>query len=127
MIRGAGGRATSVLLVDGDVLVRKGLAAVIRGEYGLLMVAQAATAATSVSEASHHKPDVAVIDADLVVGRDIDLCERIRAVSPQTRCIIHAATAFVSDNARGEDAVVLKQLRGDGLADTIRNVTRHHA
>ncbi len=113
-----------VLVADSDVLVCEGVAAVIGSKDDLLVVALTATAADSIDKAARHKPDVAVIDADLAVGPGIDVCDRIKAMSPHTRCIVHATTAFIGDQTRGADAVVLKQLFGDGLANTIRHIAQ---
>lgn len=116
-----------VLVTDSDVLVCEGIAAVIGSNDDLLVVAQALTASASVDGAARHHPDVVVIDADLALGPDIDVCDRIRAVSPQTQCIIHATSRLVSDRTRGSDAVELKHLVGDSLTNTIRHLTQNAA
>lgn len=107
-----------VLVVDRDALVREGVTRLLTGHDGLQVVALAATADAAINEAARSKPDVAVIDADLAGS---DLCAKVRSASPRTLCILHANTHRASQQRSQADAVVLKQLLGGHLADTIRH------
>ncbi len=107
-----------VLVVDRDGRVREGVTRRLEAHDDIQVVAHAATADAAINEASRSKPDVAVIDADLAGS---DLCAKVRSASPRTLCILHANTYRSSQQSSQADAVVLKQLLGGHLADTIRH------
>lgn len=106
-----------VLVVDRNALVREGVTLHLAAHKDIQVVAKADTVNSAIHEATRFKPDVAVIDADLASG---DLCAKIKSVSPHTLTILHA-TSPTNRQSSHADAVVLKQLLGDHLVDTIRN------
>lgn len=117
---------TRVFLLDDHAVVRAGLAAVLDAEVDLEVVGQAGTAAEALSLIPETLPDIAVLDVRLGEGSGIDVCREIRSAHPEVSCIM--LTSFADDRAivdagmAGAAAFVLKQVRGDELAETIRNV-----
>ena len=73
-------------------------------------------------------PDVAVLDVRLPDGSGIDLCRDIRSAYPDIHCLM--LTAYDDDEASytavmaGASGYVLKDIRGQGLLESIRLVAR---
>jgi len=117
---------TRVFLLDDHAVVRAGLAAVLDAESDIEVIGQAGTAAEALTQIAALTPDIAVLDVRLGEGSGIDVCREIRSEHPEVSCIM--LTSFADDRAivdagmAGAAAFVLKQVRGDELAETIRNV-----
>jgi CheY-like chemotaxis protein len=60
--------ATRVLLAEGERLVRAGLRALLEGEPGLKVVAEAANSEDAAAAAAQHRPDVALVAVRLPVS-----------------------------------------------------------
>ena len=120
----APGDSIRVLLVDDHVLTREGLTAKLSAEPDIVVVDAVATVAEAVDDVTGLIPDVVVLDVHLPDGDGIALCRRIRTISPSTRCIVHTGVEIRPETAgnAGAAAVVLKQLSGNELLDTIRTV-----
>lgn len=111
-----------VLIVDRDHSVCEGVTQELVTHPDIRVVAQAATVDAAVGAVTRLEPDVVVIDAGISAGGCADLCSRIKSLSPHTLCVVHTTTAGTQCHDSGADAVVLKQLLGHQLADTIRLV-----
>lgn len=117
---------TRVLLLDDHAMVRAGLAAILEAEADIEVVAQAGSSEEALALITESAPDIAVLDVRLGEGSGIDVCRDIRSVHPEIGCIM--LTSFADDRAivdagmAGAAAFVLKQVRGEELAETIRNV-----
>ncbi|MCL6595133.1 MAG: response regulator transcription factor [Firmicutes bacterium] len=92
-----------VVIVDDHEVVRVGLAAVLRDEPGIDVVAMVGTAAAAVEAAARYHPDVLVLDLRLPDRPGTAAVEEIRAVSPNTRILV--LTSY------GEDRAVLASVR----------------
>lgn len=112
-----------LLLVEDHDVVRESLSARLNAEPDIYVVAAVGTVEAALEQVTSQPPDVAVLDVGLPDGDGVTLCRRIRAVSPSTRCIIHTGTDLDPETAirAGAVAVVLKQLIGDRLLQTIRD------
>ncbi|WP_207455802.1 response regulator [Herbiconiux sp. SYSU D00978] len=117
---------TTVFLVDDHEIVRRGLADLIDAEADLEVIGEAGTAKQALSRISATTPDVAVLDVQLPDGSGIDVCRDIRSTHPEVKCLI--LTAYDDDRATyaavlaGASGYVLKNIRGQGLLDSIRAV-----
>ncbi len=117
---------TRVFLLDDHAVVRAGLAAVLDAEADLEVVGQAGAPDEALEKIAETQPDIAVLDVRLGDGSGIDVCRDIRSRHPAIACIM--LTSFADDRAivgagmAGAAAFVLKQVRGDELAETIRSV-----
>ncbi len=119
---------TRIMLVDDHDVVREGLRALLSRREGFDIVAQAATVAEAVAEATRAQPDVIVMDVRLPDGSGIEACREIRDGRPDTRVIM--LTSYADEDAvfasilAGAAGYVLKQTRGSALADAIAAVAR---
>lgn len=118
----------SVLLVDDHEVVRMGLRTLLDKREGLTVVAEAGNVAEAVSEASQHRPDVIVMDIRLPDGNGVEACREIRGELPETKVIM--LTSYADDEAvygsimAGASGYLLKQTRGQSLAEAIERVAR---
>jgi two-component system response regulator DevR len=119
---------TRVFLLDDHEIVRRGIADLINLETDLDVVGEAATARQAVARVAATLPDVAVLDVQLPDGSGIDVCRAIRSAHPSVRCLM--LTAFDDRDAinaavlAGASGYVLKNIRGQGLIESIRCVAR---
>jgi len=118
--------STRVFLLDDHEVVRVGLATMLDAEHDLEVVGHAGNAENALAGIAESIPDIAVLDVRLEDGNGIEVCREIRSTHPHVRCIM--LTSFADDRAMvdaseaGASAYVLKQVRGDELANTIRAV-----
>jgi DNA-binding NarL/FixJ family response regulator len=122
------GNTLSVMLVDDHEVVRAGLRALLDRREGLTVVAEAGTVAEAIAGASQSRPDVVVMDIRLPDGNGIEACREIRADLPETRVLM--LTSSADDEAvygsimAGASGYLLKQTRGQSLAEAIEKVAR---
>jgi DNA-binding NarL/FixJ family response regulator len=117
-----------IMLVDDHEVVREGLKTLLLRREGFEIVAQAGSVAEAISEAKRYQPDVVVMDVRLPDGSGIEACREIREAQPATHVII--LTSYADDDAvfasilAGASGYVLKQTRGNAVADAIAAVAR---
>jgi DNA-binding NarL/FixJ family response regulator len=117
-----------VLLVDDHEVVRMGLRTLLDKREGLTVVAEAGTVAEAVSAAGQHRPDVVVMDIRLPDGNGVEACREIRGEMPEVKVIM--LTSYADDEAvygsimAGAAGYLLKQTRGQNLAEAIERVAR---
>jgi DNA-binding NarL/FixJ family response regulator len=103
-----------------------GLRTLLDRREGLTVVAEAGTVAEAISAAQSTRPDVVVMDIRLPDGNGIEACREIRDALPETRVIM--LTSYADDEAvygsimAGAAGYLLKQTRGQNLADAIERV-----
>lgn len=102
-----------VLTVDGHALLRNGVAAVIREEPDLDLVAEASDGRGALELFRSHQPDVTVMELRMPDICGIDVISAIRAESPQARVIVLSTYAGDVRALRalqaGASAYLLKQ------------------
>jgi two-component system response regulator DevR len=115
-----------VFLVDDHELARRGIAGLLEAESDIEVIGEAGTAAQARSRILATRPDVAVLDVRLPDGSGIDVCREIRSGDPEISCLM--LTAYDDDEAiyaaviAGAAGYVLKDIRGSGLVESVRNV-----
>jgi DNA-binding NarL/FixJ family response regulator len=115
-----------VFLVDDHEIVRRGVADLIDAEPDLEVVGEASTARQALGRIAATEPDVAVLDVRLPDGNGIDLCRDVRSANSSIRCLM--LTAYDDDEASrtavlaGASGYVLKDIKGQGLLASIRQV-----
>lgn len=120
--------ALRVMLVDDHEVVRQGLRALLEGEDGIEVVAEADSGRSAVDVARVHHPDVLIMDVRMPDVGGVEACRQIRAESPGTQVIM--LTSYSDDEAlfnsimAGAAGFVLKQIRGHDLVEAIRTVGR---
>ncbi len=118
----------TIMLVDDHEIVRQGLVALLEPEPDLEVVVEAGTAQEAVARARVFEPDVVVMDIRLPDGNGVDACRDIRSHRPATKVLM--LTSFSDDQAlfdsimAGAAGYLLKQVRGQELAESIRKVGR---
>jgi DNA-binding NarL/FixJ family response regulator len=124
--RAASARPIRVLIADDHEVVRIGLAALLDGQPGLSVVAQAGTGADAVRLARQHRPDVVVMDIRMPNGSGIDACRTITEELEGTPVIMltsHAdSDALFAAIDAGASGYVLKRVGSGELIDAVRTV-----
>ncbi len=119
---------TMVFLVDDHEIVRGGIAALINAERDLEVVGEAGLVKQVLPRIAATQPDVVVLDVRLPDGNGIDLCRDIRSAYPEVQCLM--LTGYDDDQASqlavlaGASGYVIKDIRGQGLIESIRKVAR---
>lgn len=115
-----------VFLLDDHEIVRRGVADVLNTEADIEVVGEHDAAAGALAKIGAVMPDVAVLDVRLGDGSGIEVCRDIRAEHPDIACLM--LTSFSDDEAlldaamAGAAGYVLKQIRTNDLAESIRKV-----
>jgi DNA-binding NarL/FixJ family response regulator len=117
-----------VMIVDDHEVVREGLRSFLGRRTGMAVVGEAATVAEAISLAVRQRPQVVVMDVRLPDGSGVEACREIRAQLPGTRVIM--LTSYADDDAvfssimAGASGYLLKQTRGQQLAEAVEAVAR---
>jgi len=121
-----GDNLTRLLIVDDHEVVREGLRLLLERRPGLHVVAEAASMAGAVGEASKCSPDVVIMDIRLPDGSGVEACREIRARRPETKVIM--LTSYADEDAvfasilAGASGYLLKQIGSHALVDAIQTV-----
>lgn len=119
---------TRIMIVDDHEVVREGLRSLLNRHEGFSVVADAANVEHAVAEAARSQPDVIVMDVRLPDGSGIEACREIRQTRPETKVIM--LTSYADEDAvfasilAGAAGYLLKQTRGNQLAEAIEAVSR---
>jgi len=118
----------SVLIVDDQIIVRKGIRALLTTEPGLQVVGEAATGVDAVREAARLNPDVIVMDLVMPEMDGIEAISQITAQHPTIRILV--LTSFAADDKvfpaikAGALGYLLKDSSPEELVQAIRQVHR---
>lgn len=115
-----------ILSVDDHPLVREGIAALIRRQADMELIAEASNGLEAIEEYRKHRPDVALMDLQMPEMSGIDALSAIRGEFPEARIIVltsYAGDVQVSRALRsGARAYLLKDMLRKELLETIRAV-----
>lgn len=117
-----------IMLVDDHEIVRIGIRTLLERRAGFTVVGEAGTAAEAVSVARECQPDVIVMDIRLPDGNGVEATREIRGERPDTKVIM--LTSYADDEAiygsimAGASGYLLKQTRGQNLAEAIERVAQ---
>jgi two-component system response regulator DevR len=115
-----------VFLLDDHEMVRRGITDLLMSVPGFEIVGEASTADEARKRILACRPDVAILDARLPDGSGIDVCRDIRDALPSTYCLILTSyddqDAVLASVLAGASGYVLKEVRGAGLVDAVRQV-----
>ncbi len=118
----------AVFLLDDHEIVRRGVRELLEASGDMEVVGEAGTAAEALARIPATRPQVAVLDVRLPDGNGVEVCREVRSRHPEVQCLM--LTSFSDDEAlmdaimAGASGYVLKQIRGNDLADAIRRVAR---
>ena len=117
-----------ILTVDDHPLLREGIAALVKGESDMSVVAEAEDGAAAVEKFRSHRPDVTLMDLEMPTLNGIDAINQIRGEFPEARIIV--LTTYTGDVKvvkalkAGARAYILKRHVHRELLDAIRAVHR---
>jgi two-component system response regulator DevR len=117
-----------VFLVDDHEVVRAGVASLIDAEDDMEVVGDTGSAVDAVRRIRQARPDVVVLDVRLPDGSGVDVCRDVRSDNPDVKVLM--LTSFADDDAlfnsimAGAAGFLLKQVRGNDLADAVRTVAQ---
>jgi DNA-binding NarL/FixJ family response regulator len=119
---------TTVLVVDDQILIRAGLAALIRAAPGLDVVGEAADGEQAVTMAAERRPDVILMDIRMPGRGGVDATERILAAAAAPAPRILVLTTFDLDEyvyaalRAGASGFLLKETSPERLLAAIHMV-----
>jgi DNA-binding NarL/FixJ family response regulator len=115
-----------VFLLDDHEVVRTGLRALFEVEEDIEVVGEADSVETALRRVPAARPDVAILDVRLPDGSGIEVCRELRSATPELACLM--LTSYADDEAllaaimAGAAGYLLKEVRGNDLADSVRRV-----
>lgn len=119
-----------VLIVDDEVLVRQGIASILRESSWIEVVAEIGDTTTLLKQIQHLRPDVVLLKAELVRADANQTMRSIRLASPSSRFILvlssesdHQAAVQASVHA-GARAVLSRSVDSDDFLACIRIVAK---
>ncbi len=119
---------TRVVVIDPQPAVRAGLAMLLRTEPGLVPVGSAVGARDGLELVSRQRPDVVVLDPQLLDADGLGTCRRIRVLDPAPRVVLYSAggepSLPVTARVAGADGLVDKAAPAEELFEAIRLVAR---
>lgn len=119
-------KTITVLIVDDHPLLREGLAAVIRGERDMTIVAEATNGAEAIQRFREHRPHVTLMDLRMPQMDGVAATIAIRAESPAARIVM--LTTYRGDVQAlralkaGASGYLLKSMVRTNLLEAIRSV-----
>jgi DNA-binding NarL/FixJ family response regulator len=115
-----------ILNVEDHPVFREGLAAMISFEQDMLLVARASNAMEVLAESRRHRPDVTLMDIQLLGTNGTDTLIAIRGDFPEARIIILTMSDSDGDIQRalrgGASGYILKSMHMDEMLSVIRSV-----
>src|SRR5215813_5202457 len=122
------GTTITILTADDHPLIRDGLAAVLRAESGLQVVAEAANGEEAIEAYARLRPDIVLMDLRMPVMDGLTATQAILAENPNARIIV--LTTYDGDEdihralAAGARGYLLKDMMRTDLLGVIRSVHR---
>ena len=119
-------KAIRILSVDDHPIVRDGIAATIKNQPDMLLVAEASNGREAIEQFRAHNPDVTLMDLQMPIMNGTDAIIAIREDFPNARIIV--LTTYSGDALAvralkaGATGYVLKNMVRKELVETIRSV-----
>lgn len=117
-----------VLIIDDHVMVREGVAEIIKHEPDLDVCGTATTANEGLEAVNKLKPDLVIVDITLPGKNGIEFIKDVRAIHPNLRILVmsmHDESLYADRVLRaGGRGYIRKQEGGDKLIDAMRRVLR---
>lgn len=115
-----------VLCVDDHPIVREGVAALVREQPDMELVAEADTGNGAMQQFHEHAPDITIIDLRLPDLSGIDVIESLRVDAPEAKFLVLSSSEGDADIRRafeaGAQAYLIKATVRSELVDAIRTV-----
>ena len=118
--------AIKIMTVDDHPLMREGIAAVIQGQAGMEIVAEAGNGRQAIEMFATHRPDVTLMDLQMPIMNGIDAIKALRLEFPSARFIVlttyQGDVQVVRALKAGAAGYLLKDKIWKELPETIRIV-----
>ena len=115
-----------ILIADDHEAVRHGIKSILQAESDFEIVSEASDGIEAVEKSKQLKPDILVTDLKMPKLNGIEVTERVRESSPDTRIIIlsmyNSKTYVLGALNSGAMGYVIKKSSADGLTEAIRTV-----
>lgn len=117
-----------LLVVDDHEVVREGLRVVFEHERDVTIVGEAGSVREAKAAIVRTRPDVVLLDIQLLDGSGLEISEFVRREVPETACLV--LTAFANDDLlqkaieAGAAGFVLKQINSTELVSCVRRVAQ---
>jgi DNA-binding NarL/FixJ family response regulator len=119
---------TRIAVIDPQPAVRAGLSMLLRTEPGLTPVGAAAGAGDGVELVERLRPDVVVLEPQLLDGDGLGLCRRLRAAQDAPRLLLYTTepdtTLSLVARVAGADGLLGKETEPAELFEAIRVIAR---
>jgi DNA-binding NarL/FixJ family response regulator len=119
---------TRIVVVDPQPAVRAGLAMLLRNEPGLVPVGSATGAGDGLELVERQRPDVVLLDPQLLDGDGLAVCRRLRSLEQPPHVVLYTSgsdpTLAVTARVAGADGLVEKSAPPAELFEAIRVVAR---
>ena len=120
----------NILIVDGHVLVRKGIRALLVSQPDLNVVAEAGTYEEALEQLQVHRVDVVIFDIAIAVsapdGDNLELIAHVRTTQPNARMVVltmHTESEYAARALKaGAHGYLTKDVTPELLIDAIRKV-----
>jgi DNA-binding NarL/FixJ family response regulator len=119
-----------VLIVDDHPIMRVGIAAILNGQPGMRVVAQAGTTAEALSLYKAHRPAITLMDLRLPDRNGVEAIREIRSIAPQARIVV--LTTYEGDEdihqalEAGARGYLIKGMSHTALVHALRRVHAGH-
>ncbi|MDE3095370.1 MAG: response regulator transcription factor [Chloroflexota bacterium] len=120
-----------VLLVDDQILFRKGLRALLASEDDMEVVSEAANGREALDKVKAFRPDVVLMDINMPVCDGIEATRLLKAEHPEIKVVILTVSDEDDDLFEaikaGAEGYLLKNLRPEELTQMLRSVMANEA
>ncbi len=119
-------KSIRILIVDDHAMVRQGLSLALNLQPDLTIIGEAGSGGDGVTLAQKLQPDVILLDLNMPDLDGLEVMQRVRRLSPQTRVLIlsgiHADARVFATIEAGVDGYIVKDATTTELAQAIRSV-----
>lgn len=119
-------KSIRILIVDDHAMVRQGLSLALNLQPDLTIVGEAGSGGDGVTLAQKLQPDVILLDLNMPDLDGLEVMQRVRRLSPQSRVLIlsgiHADARVFATIEAGVDGYIVKDATTTELAQAIRSV-----
>lgn len=120
--------AISILLIDADILMRKGLARLLQSQSDFSIVGEAATYEEGIEKAASLNPDLILLEIDGSGYLNIEYIGQVREASPDSSVVVlthcDREECFFAAMEQGARGYLLKDLEPEMLYGHLRSVVR---
>src|SRR3954471_20029100 len=115
-----------VLIVDDEPHLRRYFRKLVRMNLGNPAIVEADSAVSAVAAYERERPDLVLLDINLIGSSGLEALGRIRAFDPEAVVVmltaVDARHSIEEATAKGASGYILKDMQLDGIAATLREI-----